>query len=143
MMKTMAQVNLNDLEVAMQIVGNGSAGAKAWVARDTGCVHIQSDEYMTDGTPLPVDIENEDRYLPVPGMRSLDLGSVLAFRFTEKHLPGDEAKVREFFRKPGAYARFSRLLETQGARDQWHRFRDAAIRAALIDWCEENELQSD
>jgi hypothetical protein len=138
----MASVKLDDLENAIVMVDSGLGDAKAWVERETGIIYMRNDEYMDDEAPLPADIDNDDEgYVAVPGAREFDLGHALAFRFTESHLPGDEEKVREFFRKPGAYARFSRLVESRGARDDWHRFREDETRAALQRWCEQHGLQ--
>ena len=50
-------------------------------------------------------------------------------------------RVRQMFRKPGAYARFGKLVDDRGLRDQWHRFRDEQTRAALANWCDENGLR--
>lgn len=91
--------------------------AKAWVARETGIVHVRNDEYMDDETPLPADVEDDERYVPVPDIKQLDLGKRLEFRFTEAHMPGDEHAVRESFRKKGAYSRFSDLVAERGETD--------------------------
>ena len=45
----------------------------------------------------------------------LDLGSRLALRFADQHLPEKAAdKVYDIFRRKGAYARFKDLLESLG-----------------------------
>lgn len=124
-------VNFRDLEEAIMLVDEMLINTEAWVARDTGIVHIRSDEYMEDETPLPADIDDRERYVPVPGSRSLDLGRDLVFRFAEEYLAGDQETVRGFFRKKGAYARFSHLLETRGTTQEWYRFREEATKAAL------------
>jgi hypothetical protein len=142
----MASVKLDDLENAIVMVDSGLGDAKAWVERETGIIYMRNDEYMDDEAPLPADIDIDDddaRYVAVPGAREFHLGHALAFRFTESQLPGDEEKVREFFRKPGAYARFSRLVESRGARDEWHRFREEETKAALRAWCDEHGLELD
>jgi hypothetical protein len=139
----MQAVNLDELENAMIVVDGGIGQAKAWVSRETGMIHLRDDDYMDDEAPLPAEIDSDDRYVPVPGSRELDLGHHLVFRFTDTHLPGDGENVRELFRKKGAYARFSKLLEIRGERDAWHRFREEETRLALEGWCRQHGLPFD
>jgi hypothetical protein len=139
----MSTVKLDELENAAILVDDGEGSAKALVARDTGMIHLLNDEYMDEEAPLPGDIEAGGNYVSVPSSRELGLGHELVFRFAGQYLPGDTHTVREFFRKPGAYARFSHLLEERGERDRWHRFRDEETKAALRSWCEEHGLQPD
>lgn len=137
----MASVKLDELENAAILVDGGEGSAKALVARDTGMIHLLNDDYMDEEAPLPGDFETEGLYVSVPSMRELGLGVELVFRFTGQHLPADMESVRDMFRRKGAYGRFSRLVETRGARDAWHHFREQEIRAALEDWCRQHGLQ--
>ena len=138
----MPQVNLDELENAMALMDDEFSDTEAWVARDTGIIHIRNDEYLDEEAPLPADVDDDKRYVPIPSLRALDLGNTLVFRFAEEYLPGDVERVHEFFRRKGAYGRFSRLLEMRSAKDEWHRFRDESTRAALREWCEKNDLQA-
>jgi len=90
---------------------------KAWVARETGIVHVRNDEYMDDEAPLPADVEDDERYVPVPDIKQLDPGKRLVFRFTGARMPGDEHAVRESFRKKGACSRFPDLVAEHGETD--------------------------
>jgi hypothetical protein len=141
--EAMSSINLDELENAAILVDDGYGSAKALVSRETGMIHLLNDEYMDEEAPLPADAEASGDYVSVPSSRELGLGNNLVFRFAGEHLPGDTHTVQEFFRKPGAYARFSRLLDERGARDQWHRFRDEETRTALRRWCEDHDLQAD
>jgi hypothetical protein len=144
MEETMPSVNLDELENAAILVDSDVGNVEAWVSRETGMVHVLNDDYMDEEAPVPADIgDNDARYVAVPGIRELDLGKDLVFRFTRAHLPGDVENVRDLFRAKGAYAQFSRLLETRGAVDAWHHFRDEETKAALRTWCEENGLQAE
>jgi hypothetical protein len=125
----MSHIDLSELENAMIMVEGPDGTTRAWVARETGFVHMH-DDYM-DEAPLPANVEDEGRYVPVPGIHELDLGKQLVLRFTREYLPGDEERVRDIFRKKGAYARFSNLLDQRGERDNWHRFRDEETATAL------------
>lgn len=137
----MTNVSFNDLEDAVLMVSNDSSFTAAWVCRDTGKVYIRSDMLDDEREPLPADIDESERFISVPDARSLDLEQALVFGFVQAHLAGEEDQVRQFFRRPGAYRRFGKLVDDRGLRDQWHRFRDERTRAALGSWCEENGLR--
>ena len=136
----MTNVNADDLEIAMTLVSNQNSLTEGWVCRETGKVFVRSDEVDPIMEPIPDDIEDDEKYVPIPDTRSLDLGHTLAFRFTEAEMAQDYDQVRQMFRRPGAYGRFSRLVDDRALRDHWHRFREEQTRAALAAWCEENGL---
>src|SRR5262249_33658874 len=71
---------------------------------------------------LPDDIFDEDKYLPIPDKKELDLGSRLAFVFTRNFLSRDYDDVRRIFSKRGAYSKFKALLARRKALDQWYDF---------------------
>ena len=135
----MAVVNADELENAM-ILMDGTVGAEAWVCRETGTVHMRAD--MLDlPEPVPDDVDDEDKYVPVPGLKELDLGQALVFDFVDEHIPDAENEVRQFFRRSGAYRRFSNFVDDRGLTDRWHAFRDERTQAAMREWCEDNGLQ--
>jgi hypothetical protein len=129
-------IDFHELEDAMLLAGD--AAAEAWVCRETGKIHIRSDLIDEEAEAVPDDIDEYDKYLPLPDSHDLDLGNVLVFRFVENSMPQEYEQVREIFRKKGAYRRFSNLLDSLGLTDEWHRFRDEQTVAALRAWCEEN-----
>ncbi|WP_306397043.1 hypothetical protein [Telluria beijingensis] len=133
----MTTVDVNDLETAMTLTDAGT-GAEAWVCRDTGAVLIRSDEVGEPAGPVPADVDDGDRYVPVPSARDLHLGQALVFDFVRAEIPSEYDAVREIFRRPGAYGRYSRLLDGLGLRDRWHQYRDERTRAALNAWCDDN-----
>ncbi|WP_167759871.1 UPF0158 family protein [Massilia horti] len=90
---------------------------------------------------LPEDNDESDRYVVIPGIRDFDLGQPLVFRFVDAKLPQHYKEVEEIFRKKDAYGRFSRLIDSLGMRDKWHRFREEQTEAALREWCAENGLE--
>ena len=134
----MANVDADALDTAMTLMDDAHDN-EAWVCRESGKVFIRSD-VIGDDEDLPDDIEDEDKYVPVPGMKSLHLGEALVFDFVDEHLPDAESEVRQFFKRPGAYRRFSDLMDDRGLRDRWHAFRDDRTRAAMREWCEYNGL---
>jgi hypothetical protein len=135
----MATVDLDDLENAMILVSDTSDGAQAWVQRSTGTVYVKSDLGYEE--ELPEDLGTTDDYVEVPNQRDLDLGNAMAFAFTEAEMPQNYDRVREMFRKKGAYANFSRLLDASNLRDKWHKFQEDRTRQALSEWCRENGLE--
>lgn len=134
----MAKVNKDELENAMILMDQPASG-EAWVCRTTGKVIIRSD-LISEHEPVPEDVDEYDKYVTVPGLTRLDLGHALVFDFVVEHMPDAEDEVRRMFRRPGAYRRFSNLMDDRGLRDRWHAFRDERTLAALREWCEDNDL---
>jgi hypothetical protein len=133
-------VKLDALEDALQFVGSGDMfGNAAWVCRDTGDVLCHSDD-TDDFEPLPEDIDDAARYVPVPDQRELDLGKPLAMEFTRTHLPACCEQVREIFSHRGAYARFKDLLQRHHRLDAWHQWETEQTRQALRAWCADNGI---
>ena len=81
---------------------------------------------------LPADIESEDKYIPLPDKRDLDLGKPLVLAFAREFLPDDFDDVRYFLR---AYLKFNALLARPRAIDRWHAFEKEATEQALREWC--------
>ncbi|SFC31762.1 UPF0158 family protein [Massilia yuzhufengensis] len=137
----MATVNLNELEDAVMMVSGSGDLAEAWVCLDTGAVHVRAEGIDPEEEALPDDIDTSERYVGVPDARSLDLGQAMVFAFVEAGMPGEYERVREMFRRKGAYRHFKDLVDKRGLTGKWHAFRDERTRAALREWCEDNGLQ--
>ena len=137
----MASVNAEDLETAVTLVSDQNYLAEGWVCRETGKVYVRSDEVGPVMDEVPDDVEDDEKYVSIPDARSLDLGHTLVFNFTEAEMAQEYDRVRQMFRRPGAYRHFGKLVDERGLRDRWHAFRDEQTRAALKAWCEENDLQ--
>ena len=137
----MITVDANELEDAVLVVSAPTDSAEAWVCLDTGTVYVRSDCIPEEAGPLPADIDSSERYVSVPDARHLDLGQALVFAFVEAELPDEYDRVRQMFRRPGAYRQFGRLVDDRDLRDRWHAFRQERTLAALRAWCAENGLQ--
>lgn len=133
----MATVNAFDLDNAMILADDPRS--EAWVSLETGHVHIRSD-LVGELEALPADIGAEGHYIPVPGQHTLELGRALVIDFVQRHMPSDEDEVRRIFRRAGAYARFSALVDKRGLRDRWHAFREQRTLDAMRAWCEQHGL---
>jgi hypothetical protein len=94
-----------------------------------------------DPDKVPRDIEDTEKYLPIPTKRDLDLGSRLVFRFVGEVLPRDYDEVARMFDRRGAYSRFKALLTRRRALDQWYAFQEKATQDALREWCEDNAIE--
>ena len=112
----------------------------AYISIDTGEIHWTSDSNPME-EEIPDDLETSDRYIAVPHKNELDLGRVLALRFVEQDLPERYEQAHAVFRKKGAYARFKRLLESEGVLEKWYRFEAESVEKALREWCAENDIQ--
>jgi hypothetical protein len=89
---------------------------------------------------LPDDIDDSEKYIPIPDKRELDLGKPLVLDFARQFLPDDFDEVRQIFNKRGAYAIFKDLLDRRGTRDQCYDFEAKAEERALRIWCDLNSI---
>jgi len=139
----MTTVSLDDLDSAMEWVSSDFVDNLAYVCRDSGKIYWISGEpgVLDEEEEIPDDIENPDKYVPVPDKRNLDLGSHLVFDFTARYLPQYYDQVRDMFRSKGAYGRFKDLLERQDTIQAWYAFSDEQEIKALKEWCKEEGLQ--
>jgi hypothetical protein len=132
-------VRLSELVNALMFLGRDYEHA-AYVSLDTGEVHIAVDEEMWGEFPVPDDLETSDRYLRLPDKRELGLDRRLALAFIEAAAPDDYDRVRGYFSRRGAYARFKNLLEFRNLLDRWYAYEQEAEADALRAWCAENDL---
>ena len=133
-------VSLKDLREAFEFVCAGGGGEhQAFLCKQSGKLYCHS-ELCDDLDILPDDIDDSEKFLPIPDKRELDLGKPLALDFARQFLPGDFDDVRQIFSRRGAYARFKNLLDRRGMLDQWYAFEAEAEESALKMWCELNSI---
>jgi hypothetical protein len=113
----------------------------AYLCKQTGKLYWHSDSLDDDEEELPDDIEDTDKYIPIPHKKELDLGKPLVMDFVAQFLPNDFEHVRDIFRRRGAYARFKDLLVHRGALDQWHKYEAKTEESALREWCKTNAIE--
>ena len=75
-------------------------------------------------------------YVQVPSKNEFDLGKPLALKFVAEQPPSSYSAAEEIFRSRGAYGRFKSLLESKGSLEAWYEFEQTSVRAALIEWAE-------
>lgn len=137
-MSTPVTIDYEDLEDALMWVSGDRGGeSQAYISRTTGAIYQVSSAFGSSEEDVPGDLDDEDQYCSVPSDHDLDLGRDLVLRFASEVMPQDADAVHEFFRRRGAYARFSDLLARRGLRDRWHAYRDQATEEALREWAQE------
>ena len=133
-------VSLNDLRDAFEFVCAGGGGEhQAFLCKQSGKLYCHSELY-DDLDILPDDIDDSEKFLPIPDKKELGLGKPLALDFARELLPDDFDDVRQFFSRRGAYARFKDLLHRRACLDQWYDFEAKAEERALRLWCELNSI---
>jgi hypothetical protein len=134
-------VSFQDLMLAFESVGMSVGGEfRAHLCRQTGKIYLQLDD-DPELEELPDDLDDDEKYIEIPDKRELGLGKPLVLDFARQFLPEDFDKVRQFFSRRGAYARFNDLLDHRNMRQAWYDYRDAAEAAALRAWCKENSVE--
>jgi hypothetical protein len=136
-----ARVSWGELPNTFEFVSfqSGIGDNQAFICRETGKIYWRSaDPPLDEYEELPDDIEDEEKYLPVPDKRELDLGKPLVLDFAREFLPDDLDYIRDMFRRRGAYGQFKALLGRRNAVKLWQDFENKAAERALRDWCKVN-----
>jgi hypothetical protein len=136
--------SFSDLELAFEFVSSSGVGMnEAFLCRRTGKIYWRSDSLdMEDmDEEIPDDIEDEEKYIAIPGKRDLDLGKPLVLDFAREFLPNDFDEVRYMFGKSGAYKKFRALVTRRNVLDRWYEFESKATERALREWCELNSIE--
>jgi hypothetical protein len=106
-------VSFSDLQLAFEFVSGGGMGEnEAYLDRRSGKIHWHS-EFGDNDDKLPDDIDDE-KYIPIPHKKELDLGNALILDFTREFLPDDYDEVRQIFNRRGACRRFKDFLGAAG-----------------------------
>ncbi len=134
-------VRFDDLLEAFEFVSAGQLlEHEAYLCVETGVVHCYS-EFEDLDEALPEDVEDSERYIPIPHKNDLDLGRRLVLDFTEAELAEDLDDVRDMFKHKGAYSRFKSLLERRSKLQHWYEYEERRTKEALREWCHENDIQ--
>jgi len=136
--------SFSDLELAFEFVSSSGVGMnEAFLCRRTGKIYWRSDSLdMEDmDEEIPDDIEDEEKYIAIPGKRDLDLGKPLVLDFAREFLPNDFDEVRYMFSNRGAYKNFRALVTRRNVLDRWYEFESKATERALREWCELNSVE--
>ena len=130
----------SDIEEAFLFVSGAPQGMlTAILCKDTGQIRYRS--LAGDLDEISEEEINWDACIEIPHGNSLGLGQKLVFEFVESILPSDYERVRQIFRKRGAYGRFKDFLESRGLLDQWYEFENQRQKQALRRWSRENGIE--
>jgi Uncharacterised protein family (UPF0158) len=135
----------NEIEDAMMFVSSSGYGEySALLDKSTGKIYYQSAYGDLDELEeFPEDEYDPDIHIEIPHKNELDLGRNLVFEFVEEQLSNDFERVRNIFRKKGAYGRYKDLLEERGLLEKWYDFENERQTKAIREWCEENDIKLD
>jgi hypothetical protein len=135
--------SFQDILSAFEFVDTSVVTNEAFLCLRTGKIYFRSD--FTDAEDLndemPDDIEDEEKYIAIPGRRELDLGKPLVLDFAREFLPDDFDDVRDIFSRRGAYRKFRALVTRRNVLDRWYEFENKATERALREWCELHSIE--
>ena len=134
----MVRICIGDLQSALEWVSDALSDSEAYACHQTGKIFWVTDEsgLLDIEDEIPGDIDNIEKYAPVPDKRDLGLDSRLVFDFAARYLDGQYEVIRNMFRRKGAYAQFKALLEQQDLLGDWYAFSEERTLGALKEWCE-------
>ncbi len=133
-------VKFTDIEDAFFFVSSDSYGMHTVILnKDTGRFYYRSE--MGDLDEIDDDDLDWDNCIEIPHKNDLEMGQELVFEFVENHLVDDYDRVRQIFRKRGAYGKFKNLLESRGLFQNWYDFENQQEEQALRQWCKENGIE--
>ncbi len=135
--------SFSDLELSFEFVSSSGVGMnEAFLCRRTGKIYWRSDSSDDlNEEEMPDDVEDEEKYIAIPGKRDLDLGKPLVMDFAREFLPNDFDEVRYIFSNRGAYKKFRALVTRRNVLDRWYEFESKATERALREWCELNSVE--
>jgi len=133
-------VTFSEIEDAFFFVSSSPYGMNsATLCQDTGRILYCSEMGGID--EIGDEDLDADASIEIPHKNDLGLGNQLVFEFVETHLPDEYNKVRQIFRKSGAYGHYKDFLESRGMLETWYEFENQHVKQALRQWCEENNIE--
>ena len=133
------EIKFSDIELAFEYVSSAPMTSNTSVlCKETGEIYYSSD--YDDEDEIPEEIYDREDCIEIPHKNELNLGRNLIFEFVEQFLPGDFERVRQIFRRRGAYGRYKDLLEDRGFLKKWYEFENTRQKETLREWCEENNI---
>ncbi|MCG2788167.1 MAG: hypothetical protein L6461_24020 [Anaerolineae bacterium] len=131
-------INFSDIEDAFFFVGSESYGLHTAILNtETGVLYYRSEISDLDEIDELLDWE---QCVSIPHKNELGLGRELVFEFIETNLPDDDERIRQIFRKRGAYGNFKYLLESKGLLQRWFDFENQQTKEVFRKWCQENGI---
>lgn len=128
---------------AYEFVSSEASLNQAFLCRQTGKVlwHSEFSDVDEFSDELPDDVEDDEKYIAIPGKRELGLGKPMVLDFAREFLSEDFDEVRYMFSRRGAYKKFRALLIRRNVLERWYDFESKATESALREWCEFNSIE--
>jgi hypothetical protein len=135
--------SFDQILLGYEFVESGGGRHDALLCRRTGKIYWRSELSELEGfeNELPDDVEDDEKYIAIPGKKELGLGKPLVLDFAREFLPDDFDEVRYIFSKRGAYQKFRALVTRRKVLERWYEFQTKATERALREWCEYNEIE--
>ena len=131
----------DDLLTSLDFASTDGGGRnEAFLCRETGKIYWRSPD-LDEIEEVPDDVEDDEKYIPIPDKKELDLGKPLVMSFAREYLPDDFDEVRYMFSKRGAYKNFRAMLIRRKVLERWYEFESKATERALREWCELNSIE--
>ena len=133
-------IKYSDIEDAFFFVSSDSYGMHtALLNKDTGQLYYRSE--MGDLDEIDDDDLDWNNCIAIPHRNDLGMGQELVFEFVKNHLVDEYDRVRQIFKKRGAYGNYKNLLESRGLLQAWYDFENQQEEWALRQWCTENGIE--
>jgi len=133
-------IKFSDIEDAFFFVSSDSYGMHtALLNKETGQLYYRSE--MGELDEIDDDDLDWNNCIAIPHRNDLDMGQELVFEFVKNHLVDEYDRVRQIFKKRGAYGNFKNLLESKDLLQDWYDFENQQEGWALRQWCKENGIE--
>lgn len=132
----------SDVEDAFFYVSSGPmATNSALLCKETGEIYYHSEYLVDEENGIPEEAYDREDCVAIPHKNELDLGRDLVFEFVREHIPGDMERVRDIFRRKGAYGRYKELLAERDLLESWYEFENTRQAEALREWCKDEGIE--
>jgi hypothetical protein len=135
-------MRFSEIEDAIMFVSASPYGENSAILdRLAGKIYYQSNYADFDESDeLSEEDFDSNIHIKIPHKNDLGLGRALVFAFVGQVVPDAYEKVHHIFKKRGAYSRYKEWLDSQGLLQQWYEYENTKEQAALMKWCEENDI---
>jgi hypothetical protein len=134
--------SFDDIQKAFEFVSSAPLEEnQAILDLKTGEIRYKSG--MLDEEEFPREVETSDDYIWIPHREDLDLGNGLVMDFAELYVPQEKKTIKRMLKRKNAHANFLDLLKRLGKLEDWIVFEKEETKNALLDWCDENDIEVD
>ena len=134
-------IKFSDIEDAFIFVSMGVMfTCSAFLCKRTGTIFYISDAGDLDAPSEYLD-DDLDNYIDISHKNDLYFAKLLVLEFSALYLQDNIEKVNSFYRRKGAYSKFSYLLAAkEELLDKCYAFKEGEQNKALSEWCKDNDI---